>query len=274
MFVNKKTSIAKKFKDIYGSNSVTEKNKKSRKLKIDLSEDEFNYSAQKERFYLQVNKEQNMRRGKNGNSISDKFALFCMKRHAEDTSDVSGSNNESRGLELSIYSNLADQHNTDTPVYWMPLNDSLLKQEGPINSHGINNSEIILKTEPVSDKQGPLTCPKSKLSNNYFSVEKVPKQQHQPQQNLTSAVFNPQKKTNTRLLMTLNFLKDKLGDERFELIRTHYASRTSDRSFVSDLLKPAEKDMMTIIDYAFNEQSPSTQDSGSMDLEVTGLSYK
>lgn len=261
----------RKYKDAYRSMLANDKSKKNRQLKIDLSEDEFNFSAQKERFYVHVNKEQNLRKGKNSNDMGERFGLFCMKRQLEDRSDESGSNNESRGLEVSIYSNLADQYQLDTPIYWMPLNDSLLKNDASTNLHGINNSEIITKTESASDKQGPLTCPKSKLSTNYFSVEK---QLKPAQQNLSHMIFNPQKKSNTRLVMTLNFLKTKLGEERFLIIRNHYLKKTSDRSFVTDMLKSNEKELMTIIDYAFNEQSPSTQDSGSLDLEITGLSYK
>lgn len=237
-----------------------------------MSEDELNYSSQKERFYVQVNKEQNLRKIKNNNNDkSEKFALFCLKRQIEDRSNLSGSNNESRGLELSIYSNLADQYQLDTPMYWMPLNDSLLKPNAPSNLQGINNSEIMTKTESLTDKQGPLTCPKSKPANNYFAVEKVPKP---TSQNLSNLLFNPRRKTNTRLAMTLSFLKDRLGVERFEMIRNHFLTKSSDRSFLMNLLKSDEKEFITIIDYAFNEQSPSTQDSGSMDLDATGLSYK
>lgn len=196
-----------------------------------------------------------------------------MKRHADERSDISGSNNESRGLELSIYSNLADQYQCETPAYWMPLNDSLLKQEAPTKPQAINNSEIITKTEPLADKQGPLTCPKSKLTVNYFSVEKAPKLPA-PAQTTTHVLFNPHKKTNTRLAMTLSFLHSKLGPERFEAVRAHYASKSADRSHISNLLHPSEKELMTIIDYAFAEQSPSTQDSGSLDLECAALSYK
>lgn len=252
-------------------NPVSEKRKKSMQLKIDLSEDEYNMSAQKEKLYIKVNKDQNIRKPKQLNEIGKKFSLFCQRKGINTKKDQHELNCEPKTLELSLFSNVANQNQVDTPINWLGLDNSIIKPEGVYNTEDLRCSNLTSEGENPTEKHAPLTCPKIKPSQNYFSVDKPTL--YSPQ-NLSTLIFNPHKKTNSRMAMTLNFLRDRLGDDRFDKIKDFYDSKGSDRSFVFNMLKPTEKEFMKIIEYTFNEQSPSTQDSGSVNLDIAGLRYK
>ena len=270
MYVNKKTKVFKKYKEVYGSLKAAEKPKKSKELKIDLSEDEYNISAQNEKLCIKLNKEQNLRQSKMSKKFPEPFAPLYKIESKSEKFGHSYSNSDSHALHFSVYSNLANTEQLNTPLNCNPLDGSMMEDLAThINKE--SNSMIIRKTDTNTDKPPPLTCPNDKPSHNYFLVEKPIL--YSPQ-NLSTLIFNPQKKTNARVAMTLNFLRDKLGSDRFNKIQARFNAKGLDRDYIAELLKPSEKDFIKIIEYAFNEQSPSTRGSESFEVNSPELQYK
>lgn len=214
--------------------------------------------------------------------METKFTLFSQKKIDSSINDDSNSISDSSGQKYSIYSYLSEsKSDLDTPLA-NNRNSSLMWNDetnfcaSPVkkNTEYSDKDESFLdfgkKGAKPNEKQAPLTCSKTKPNKNYFEVDKQPL--YSPQ-NLSNLIFNPNKKSNTRLTMTLNFLKDKLGLDRFEKINEDYKSRGYNKEYIASLLKPSETEFIKIIEYVFNEQSPSTQDSGSLDLDMANMRF-
>ena len=264
--------MVKRFKEIYRCSYSLEKPRKSKRLKIDLSEDEHNFTAQKQKLYIKLNKGQDLRRGRlDKDSIKQDFpSLFKLEPKSEHLTNPH-SNSDAHSLRISIYSNLTSPTKLNTPGYWSQLADSIINSDRTDVIQKERESFTLSKQITIINKQAPLTCPTDKPVKNYFSIDKPIV--FSPQ-NLSTLIFNPQKKTNTRMAMTLNFIREKLGQDRFEIIKNSCRIKGLDKEHILSLLKPSEKDIFKLIEYVFKEQSPSTQDSGSLDVDVNGLKYK
>lgn len=252
-------------------------------MKIDVSDDESCDLTQKDKLYEKVDKKQNKRMTKVSKSFKEtKYTVFSQKKLNHKDNLDNNSISDSADNQMSIYS-LMDKNsksNFETPVS-KTKNKNRFSLNGNFNfKHSLSKNSIntLSAEDGVYDfgkkksnvKNPPLTCTKNKLKNNHFQVGKP--SLYSPQ-SLSTFIFNPKRKTSMRLVMTLNFLKDKLGNEKFLRIKRICRERGFKRTEIIDLLDYKEKDFIKLIEYAFNEKSPSTQDSGSLNFDIYNMNF-
>lgn len=78
---------------------------------------------------------------------------------------------------------------------------------------------------------------------------------------ISSIIFDPEKATNKRQLMTVSFLKEKLGSEKFETVRKMYIERQCSLKEIEDLLTNSQRCLVKLFPVAFDFSTPTTQES-------------
>lgn len=89
------------------------------------------------------------------------------------------------------------------------------------------------------------------------------KKETPPSQNsqISSIIFDPEKATNKRQAMTVNFLKEKLGSEKFEIVRKMYVEKHCCLKDIEDLLTSSQRCLVKLFPVAFDFSTPTTQES-------------
>lgn len=123
------------------------------------------------------------------------------------------------------------------------------------SNFNFSNNRKNIKNNP------PLTLTKKK--NNHFDCQiSLP---YSPQnQNLSSKIFDPKKISHSRMMMTRNFLIEKLGKEKYEKIKNVYISQNCTKEKILAFLKEEEKGYYKLLEYTFKNKTPSTQYSSKI----------
>lgn len=95
--------------------------------------------------------------------------------------------------------------------------------------------------------------PKIKFFVNQFSAKK---------NTVSSLIFNPDKSSTKRQIMTSNFLREKLGVEKFEMLRKVYLGQHQSFTEIESFLSESQRCLIKLFPIAFDFSTPTTQESG------------
>jgi hypothetical protein len=82
-----------------------------------------------------------------------------------------------------------------------------------------------------------------------------------PKAQVSSIIFNPERATNNRQTMTCNFLREKFGLEKYEVIRKMYLEKQCCLREIETVLTESQKCLVKLFPIAFDFSTPTTQES-------------
>ena len=141
------------------------------------------------------------------------------------------------------------------------LSNKLFSDTNKNNSLNNDSNFNFSNTEKNIKNNPPLTLTKKK--NNHFDC-KITLPYSPQNQNLSSKIFDPRKISHSRMMMTTNFLIDKLGKEKYEKIKNVYLSQNYTKEKIMGFLKKEEQGFFKLLEYTFKNKTPSTQYSSKI----------
>lgn len=101
----------------------------------------------------------------------------------------------------------------------------------------------------------PLTHTKKR---HYFFEAEIPKFRSPQNKSVSSIIFDPENKLFSRVILTTKFLREKLGPELFDELKTLYSQPSPNLQVIEKLLGE-HASYRKLLEYVFNNHTPSTQ---------------
>lgn len=189
---------------------------------------------------------------------------------------------------LSVIKSDTWQNNTSNVVFKETTKNQLFVQQKTNLDSSIENSPVLIKNylklnksvkKPipkrcsseimktvverlkVNNTKPTLIIPKSRNNSNFFPDLAKIESNKSKNSTISSLIFNPLKKTNKRQIMTINFLKEKLGLEKFNKVQNLYQLKNRNLFEIESILTKSQKCLTKLFPMAFDFMTPTTQES-------------
>lgn len=136
------------------------------------------------------------------------------------------------------------------------------------DAHSRKSTDFLASVDSARKQPAPLVSKLSEGSSKavfqkirLFPSAVAPKKDTPVKAQVSSIIFNPEKATNNRQTMTCNFLREKFGPEKFEMVRRMYLEKQAPLRDIEGILTDSQKCLVKLFPIAFDFSTPTTQES-------------
>lgn len=193
------------------------------------------------------------------NSLFKKIVTTGKRINLERSSSKDSKNLKSIGsLERVTHSKHFESSAVVRPSVYKNVERVSRKSTDFLVSGELSRKNLVPPNSRLSDVSSKAVFQKIKM---FPAQPSAKKEAPQPKTQVSSIIFDPGAASNTRQTMTVNFLKERFGPEKFEIVKSMYLEKQCALKDIEAILTDSQKCLVKLFPVAFEFSTPTTQES-------------